>query len=189
MPLKRAHSQPDLGTRLLALRREHGYSLAEVAKATGISKSFLSLVENGESDITISRLIRLVDLYRVGVGDLLPTEAREGEGVVRKGEERKLISSTENIEVMLLAPDSDRQMMPFIAIFDEGGKEAEHVSHQGEEFVHVLEGAIIVEVDGASPVTLLEGDSFYFRADRGHSYRNSAKGRSRLYGAVTPPWL
>jgi len=46
----------DLGTRLRALRTERGLSLSQLESATSISSSFLSLVESGKSDITISRL-------------------------------------------------------------------------------------------------------------------------------------
>ena len=47
----------DLGARLRELRRSRGVSLAEVAEGTGISASFLSTVEKGKSDITVSRLM------------------------------------------------------------------------------------------------------------------------------------
>src|SRR5438105_3725718 len=65
-------SAPQLGDALKALRRQRGYSLVQVAKETGISKSFLSLVESGRSDITIGRLLRLVTFYGAHIADLLP---------------------------------------------------------------------------------------------------------------------
>lgn len=68
--------QPDLGTKLRALRTDRGLSIAEVADATGISASFLSLVENGRSDIAIGRLMRLIDFYGVGLGRCSPRSPR-----------------------------------------------------------------------------------------------------------------
>ena len=62
--------QPNLGTKLRALRSDRGNSIAEVSDATGISASFLSLVENGRSDIAIGRLMRLIDFYGVGLATL-----------------------------------------------------------------------------------------------------------------------
>jgi transcriptional regulator with XRE-family HTH domain len=53
--------QAFVGAQLRALRGARRLSLGDVAKGTGISASFLSLVENGRSDITIGRLTRLVD--------------------------------------------------------------------------------------------------------------------------------
>ena len=51
----RVSSTGELGARLRQLRRSRGVSLADVAEGTGISSSFLSMVEKGKSDITISR--------------------------------------------------------------------------------------------------------------------------------------
>ena len=61
-----------LGGRLRSLRHGRKLSLAEVGAATGMSSSFLSLVENGRNDLTVARLVRLVDYYGVSVTDLLP---------------------------------------------------------------------------------------------------------------------
>jgi predicted transcriptional regulator len=58
----------ELGRRLRAFRATRGLSLANLAKKTGISSSFLSLVEQGKSDITITRLLRLAKFYEVGLG-------------------------------------------------------------------------------------------------------------------------
>jgi transcriptional regulator with XRE-family HTH domain len=81
-----------LGARLRALRTGRGHSLAEVAEATGLSASFLSLVENGRSDITISRLVRVVDFYRVRITDLLDAAPSADSMVVRRNEHRHLYS-------------------------------------------------------------------------------------------------
>src|SRR5579862_9844144 len=64
-------SQPQLGERLRFIRHSRRRSLGEVADATGISASFLSLVETGRSDITISRLMKLVQYYATSIIELL----------------------------------------------------------------------------------------------------------------------
>jgi transcriptional regulator with XRE-family HTH domain len=48
-----------LGETLRAIRVERGFSLGEVAEGTDLSTSFLSLVENGRSDISTGRLFRV----------------------------------------------------------------------------------------------------------------------------------
>ena len=69
-------SAAHLGGALRALRLQRRASLVEVASATGISKSFLSLVENDRSDITIGRLLRLVNYYGADMADLFPQARR-----------------------------------------------------------------------------------------------------------------
>src|ERR1700744_5023970 len=94
----------DLGSRLRALRAERGLSLSQLEAATSISSSFLSLVESGKSDITISRLLRLSDFFDVDLGGLVEgrrVERRPLE-VVRDGEGSVLSSSGEGVSARFL---------------------------------------------------------------------------------------
>jgi transcriptional regulator with XRE-family HTH domain len=94
----------DLGTRLRALRTERGLSLSQLESATKISSSFLSLVESGKSDITISRLVRLADFFDVELSDLVEgsrVERRPLE-VIRDGEGSVLASSSEGLTTRFL---------------------------------------------------------------------------------------
>ena len=111
----------ELGTKLRALRTDRGHSIAEVADATGISASFLSLVENGRSDIAIGRLMRLIGSYGTGLATLFPEEAEAEVEVVRRDDYPHLVSGGEGLDLVLLAHDGDRAMTPFLAAYDEGG--------------------------------------------------------------------
>lgn len=178
-----------LGSRLRTLRQERRYSLAQVAAGAELSTSFLSLVENGRSDITISRLVRLLNFYKVGISDLLSDSGSRDEIVVRKEDTLDLYSSSEGIAMFLLAPDGRRAMMPILCEFDPEGHSAEFSKHEGEEFVHVLKGSIELQVEGSELVVLEPGDSAYFQARRPHSYRNVGGGTARVIAVVTPPGL
>src|SRR6266540_1444510 len=72
MAVRRQLGQAHLGERLRELRLERGLSLTAVAEATGLSASSLSVTENGKSDITFGRLVRLIDFYGVTLSELLP---------------------------------------------------------------------------------------------------------------------
>jgi transcriptional regulator with XRE-family HTH domain len=84
-----------LGSALRAARQAKSLSLSEVTAATGISSSFLSLVENGKSDITIGRLVRLVTFYGIHLADLVPVAPAAEPDLVRKSEQRTLPSPAE----------------------------------------------------------------------------------------------
>ena len=64
--------QPALGRRLKALRTSRGLSLKELGAETGVSASFLSMVESGRNDLSVGRLMVLADFYGVGLDDVLP---------------------------------------------------------------------------------------------------------------------
>src|SRR5688572_18730681 len=91
-PPRHPKQVPSLAEGLRALRLSKGLSLKEVALATEISTSFLSLVENGKSDITIGRLVRLVNLYGVTLTDLIPPRPDDSEPEITRVDERRLIS-------------------------------------------------------------------------------------------------
>lgn len=178
-----------LGSALRALRQTRRLPLAEVADATGVSASFLSLVENGRSDITIGRLTRLVDFYGVTINDLLPP-AGEDADVVRRDEARQLHSPDEGIDVYLLTSGTDRSMMPMLLVFDPGAGLAEMGRHPGEEFVHVLEGELVLEVEGSDSRRLRAGDSAYYAGDKPHLFRNASdRKRLRVICIDSPPPL
>ena len=67
---------------------------------------------------------------------------------------------------------------------------AEYGHHHGEEFVHVLEGTLALELEGAEPRILEDGDSAYYSAERPHLFRNADDGRLlRLICVDSPPNL
>ena len=188
-PGDRASGSNELGARLRQLRRSRGVSLAEVADGTGISPSFLSMVEKGKSDITVSRLMRLVHWFGVSVADLVQEPDNAAVQVVRAGDRRSLRLADEGIEIQMLTPDGHHAMMPVINVYDEGGGMVDPTRHDGEEFIHVLEGRLELTVAGGDPIVLETGDSAYYRSDAPHSFRNAGNGVARFFGITTPPNL
>ena len=183
-------SRPDLGATLRSIRTSRGLSLGEVAAATDISRSFLSLVENGKSDITIGRLTRLIDFYHISIADLIPTPETADPEVVRVGERRLLHSEPEGIDFYLLTPDSDRAMMPMVVEFGPGAELAEYGRHGGDEFIVVLAGELELHLEGSKPRRLRSGDAAYYSAEQPHRFRNASSRKPlRLLCVDTPPNL
>jgi transcriptional regulator with XRE-family HTH domain len=167
----------DLGTRLRALRTERGLSLSQLEAATKISSSFLSLVESGKSDITISRLVRLADFFDVELSDLVEgsrTERKPLE-VVRDGEGSVLTSSAEGITTRFLGHQR-WQLSPRVTDYEAGamleiagGEQAvREILHHRELFIYIVTGSFEITVHGEEPVNLSRGDAVLIRdgADR-----------------------
>lgn len=180
-------TRAQLAAALKDLRVRQGHSLADVAKATNVSKSFVSLVESGRSDITIGRLLRLVTFYGAKLDDLLPQDETRHPVAIRANEHRPLESPVEGLKLFLLAPNIERAMTPSLGVFEPTGASAERATHRGEEFLYVLEGNITLELENSEPLHLRKGDSAYFYADRPHSYRNSGKRIARFLTVAHPP--
>src|SRR4051794_31562967 len=167
----------DLGTRLRSLRAERGLSLSQLEAGTAISSSFLSLVESGKSDITISRLVRLADFFDVELNDLVAGSRvdRRPMEVIRDGEGSVLASRAEGVTARFLGHQR-WQLSPRISEYEPGGvidvAEGEQVArdmfHHRELFVYVVAGTFAISVHGAEAVEVSRGDSVLVRdgADR-----------------------
>ena len=189
-PVATVETPAGLGSALRAARQAKSLSLSDVATATGISSSFLSLVENGKSDITIGRLVRLVTFYGIHLADLVPVTPAAEPDLVRKSEQRTLPSPAEGIQFRLLAPSVQGVMMPMILEFEPGAHLAEYGRHAGEEFVHVLRGSMELELEGTEPRVLRAGDSAYYSAERPHPFRNASDTQPlRVICVDSPPNL
>jgi transcriptional regulator with XRE-family HTH domain len=176
-----------LGSVLRAARLARGESLTQVADATGISRSLLSLIENDRSDITLRRLHTLAEHYGTAVADLLPAPPRPNPIVTRRTERRRLRSVAEGIDVHVLVPDAHRRMLPMVTVMFPGGKDADWWTHEGEELVVVLEGRLLVELDDCPPVVLERGDCAYYDATRAHRWSNLHDGITRTLSVASPP--
>lgn len=179
----------ELGPRLRQLRSARGLSLAEVAEGTDISASFLSMVENGQSDITVSRLMRIVHWYGVSIADLLQEPDRALVRIVRAGDQRSIDLTSERIRIFMLTPDGQHAMMPVINVYSPGGGMAEPAQHEGEEFIHVQRGTVELTIGNEEPILLEAGDSAYYRADVPHFFRNAGDDEAHFIGVTTPPNL
>jgi quercetin dioxygenase-like cupin family protein len=177
-----------LGSNLRALRRSRNLSLNDVAEGTGISSSFLSLVENGGSDITIGRLTRVIEYFGISITDLVPSATPKDPDIVRKAERTQLRSPVEGLEIFLLTPDTRRAMMAMLLELEPGAGRAEHGDHPGEEFVYVVRGELELEIKGRETRRLLEGDSAYYPGDTPHRLRNASKAKPlQILCVNTPP--
>jgi transcriptional regulator with XRE-family HTH domain len=174
--------QPNLGKQLRSLREEHGYSRAEVAAEAGLSASFLALVESGKSDISITRLVKLAELYDVGLADLVPSKRRSAVDIMRKGEHRELISEDERLKIRVLTRmDRVRALEPTISTLEPGGETVKFVQRLTDSFIYVLTGDLTLTLEGHRPTIVREGDSVYIEARTRRSLRND--------GTVPVSWI
>jgi transcriptional regulator with XRE-family HTH domain len=151
-----------------------------VAEVTGISRSLLSLIETGRSDITIGRLNKLALLYEVRLAELVPEPVHHDSTVVRRDERLGVSSRGEGIDVEVLAPEGDRTMTPLLATLEPGGAMTDYVTQPEEEFAIVIEGKARLEFASGKSIELDEGDSAYYRDVGGHRLVNLADGITRV---------
>lgn len=170
-----------LGDRLRMLRVRRQLSGASVALGTGMSRSFIAMLEAGQTDISVSRLLRLAEFYGVWLSDLVGTVAPAVE-VIRRDDAR-LVPGADKAAVRLLASEGVRTILPFRVDLPVGARLDGGMSHSGEEFVHCVEGVIDLEVVDAVH-RLTTGDTASFPGRLPHSYTNAGDVPAVIVGAA-----
>lgn len=185
--LKRAAQRPKgspIGERLRKLRLGRGESLARVAKAAGVSVGFLSALERGHMSASVSTLRRLARFYRVNILSLFdPSQSNPGR--VRPAE-RKILNAGRGVRMELLAW-GNTVMEPHLFRVAPSAGSGEAYSHEGEEFLFILQGCLEIELDGGERHRLEEGDSFYFESSTHHRWSNPGSKEARVIWVNTPP--
>ena len=104
----------------------------------------------------------------------------------RKGE--FALHVTENYVYEMLFPDVwNKAMVPMLGTLQPYSKMnfERFVSHDGEEFLTVLDGSLTVYFEDRPPEVLSAGDSVYFDSRRGHLYASAGAEPARILVVCT----
>ena len=183
-----------LGPRIKTLRKERGRSLADLARTTGVSEATLSRVENEQTLVSAHHLYKLAQTLGVDITAFFePGSKSISNGIrsiSRKGEGIPL--STARYDAQVLCTDiANKRMHPAIDTVTVGSLEAAggYSRHDGEEFLHVLSGRLLLASEFYEPVILGPGDSIYFDSHMGHAYLSADGGPVQILVIATtePP--
>jgi len=146
---------------LRRLRTERKLTQSDVARETGISSSFLSLVEQGRSDITIGRLLRLAEFYEVELSDLLADEPGPEQNpvqIVRADPKNMIHSGEEGVDVFNLIPGSRSTLVATVGIHEPGGGVDVDNIHERESMLFVLSGEFAIAFADREPMRIRRGE-------------------------------
>src|SRR5215469_1019548 len=172
------------GVRFRRLRQRRGLSLAQVAKATGVSVGFLSALERGQMSASIGTLRRIARYYRTNILSFFEP-AKENSRVVRPAG-RKILETTPGVRMELLAW-GNTAMEPHLFRIKPGGGSGESYSHEGEELLHVLRGNFEIWLNDGEHYRLKPGDSRYFESTAPHRWKNPGRKETWILWVNTPP--
>ena len=172
------------GSALKKIRQELGLTLSLVSERSGIPVSTLSKVENGKSPITLDRLASIGVALGVHMTDIMGFQkSADSSGtpgrrsITQRGQESVLTSPYG--EYGYHAHDLlEKKFIPIVATIKAKSLAdfGDYHRHDGDEFVYVLEGELLLYTDIYSPVHLHEHESIFFDSRIGHAY--IAKGSS-----------
>ena len=168
-----------LGSKVRDLRQKKRYTLQDVAAKTGLSKPFLSQIENDHVVPPVATLLKLAKAFNVGLAHFFQDEVKSDKIAITRRTERVRVerrphhrkSEVNYVYEALDTKKVNKQMEPFMVEFPvQDTSEMVFMNHDGEEFLHVLQGTL--EFRSVDRVEVLkEGDSIYFESDLSHSFR------------------
>lgn len=158
-----------VGEKIKELRLEKEISLQELSMRTGFSSAILSQIENHLISPPLGILLKIAKALDVEMGYFLGKGDEVPYVIVRKNERKSIsrVASKEGVKYgysyQSLAYDKkNRHMEPFIVILEPATIKDRHAySHEGEEFLFVLEGKMEVTLGDYTDV-LEEEDSIYY---------------------------
>ena len=177
-----------LGSNLRAVRKKKRISLQQIAENIGVSKSFLSQVENGKTWPSLATLKEIAGYLNISISSLLEEQQEPDTPLLTKSERKKMRYSHGITMETLTYPQPYKQLQPMRFILEPKATSGERkYRHFGQEFVYVLKGSLRIDVADAT-YTLQEGDSIYFESSTPHSFLNPSSHEStEALWIDTPP--
>jgi DNA-binding transcriptional MerR regulator/mannose-6-phosphate isomerase-like protein (cupin superfamily) len=172
-----------IGSHLRQLRAKRKLSLAQVARAVGISVGFLSGLERSQMSGSVGTLRKLARFYRTNILDFFDANGASSRQV--RPAQRKVLEAGPGVRMELLAW-GNTVMEPHLFRVAPNAGSGDSYTHHGEEFLYVLRGELRITLE-QTEYRLKAGDSFYFESSTAHQWSNSGRTETWVLWVNTPP--
>jgi transcriptional regulator with XRE-family HTH domain len=162
-----------LGQMVREARKKKGWTLEEAAGRAGIGRSTLSKIENNQTRPSFDIVRRLTETLSLKTPNLFLQSGQSDisgrRDVTRAGQGEAKSTSTYAHE-LLCTELSSKSMVPYISHITarDVSEFPDWIRHQGEEFMYVLSGTVILHTEHYRPLEMARGDSVYYDSGMGH---------------------
>ncbi len=167
-----------LGSLMRALRVRQSLTLKQMSAITGIPFSTLAKVEHDRLTLTFDKLQMVSERLNIRMADLFaepesstPAIANSRRSIATLA--NALAVATANYDYHYLSPElRQKDMIPVVSHVKARSlaEFGDLVRHDGQEFLYVLSGRIVVHTEFYGPTTLSVGESIYIDSRMGHAY-------------------
>lgn len=177
----------NLGRRVKKLRADRGWSLEELATASGVSRSMLSEVEREKANPTLTVTFRIARAFGLTLQELIESAETSASKiqVIRASDRAQVYRSDKQCEIRTLSPLNLEKDVEFYELtLRPGGALRSQPHFEGtREFLTVEEGSVRIE-SGTDTDELGKGDSGTYRADVPHAILNTGKAAALVFLVV-----
>jgi len=149
------------GARLRELRAQRGWTLQAVACRSGLSRAFLSRLESGDRNVSIAAALTLARIFDVSLASLFESPLAKEPCVIVRGADAVPQPVNGLKYVPLSRAGRCFNLQPIKVTVPASRPGQEHYHHDGEEWIYVLAGALILSLAGKT-YDLAPGDSVHF---------------------------
>ncbi|MBQ7774001.1 MAG: cupin domain-containing protein [Bacteroidales bacterium] len=161
-------SKTAIGSKIRSIRELKNISLEDMAEMSKLNAQYLNAIEEDSQVPSIGELIKIVRVLGVRVGTILDDFTNEGP-VVSRAKEREATPVMRGMKggnptmsyFSLSSRKQDRHMETYAVNLPQVTGDVKLSSHEGEEFVYVLEGEVEI-LYGKEKYNLGKGDSIYY---------------------------
>src|SRR5580658_5396097 len=169
-----------IGGHLRQLRARRRLSLAQVAKAVGVSVGFLSALERSQMSGSVGTLRKLARFYKTNILDFFDATGASSRQV--RPSQRKVLQAGPGVQMELLAWGNTVMEPHLFRVAPEAGS-GDSYTHEGEEFLYVLRGQLAITLE-KEEYRLKAGDSFYFESATPHHWKNRGRRKPGCCGSI-----
>lgn len=175
----------DIFKKVHDLRKSNGLTLKQLSEKTGLSVSFLSQVERGETSLAITSLKKIADALGESMVYFFEEESHNDYATYKQEQKSFRIGTSKSQFISLSSQFPERRMDNLIVTLDPYHKDEEFVQHPGEEFYYVLQGELIIYIENVT-YHLKEGDAIHFPSTIRHKWENPLGIEARMISSVSP---
>ncbi|WP_425446892.1 helix-turn-helix domain-containing protein [Dethiothermospora halolimnae] len=178
----------DIGKKIKELRKGKDMTLKDLSDKTDLSTGFLSQLERGLTTIAIDSLQKIADVFEIDLGYFFVVPKNKQDDIVRHHEKEIFkIDNSKFIHYQLSNSLMDKDMFPRLieVLPSSDDEDVEGYSHEGEEFIYILEGILTLYV-GDKRYDLYPGDSAHISSNVSHNWSNYTNKIVRLLAVNTP---
>lgn len=177
----------DIGEKIKGLRLASELTQEELADRAGLTRGFISQLENDQSSIAIDSLADILSALGVSLSDFFSDSSKTQ--VVFGPEDRTKLDNKGASRFEILVPGStNNEMDPIMVELAPGEKLEEQEPLPGEQFGFVLKGTATLRL-GKTKYTVNKGHCFYFESGSVHQISNERESMVKLLWVVTPPQM
>ena len=188
-----------VGEKIKSLRESQSISMEELAQRSGLAIEQIERIENNIDLPSLAPLIKIARVLGVRLGTFLDDQDENGPVVCRKKDSNDTNSigfsnndskARKHMEYHSQSQDkSGRHMEPFLIDVapSEDGVDFVLSTHEGEEFIYVLEGVLEINY-GKNTYILEEGDSIYYDSIVAHHVHAAADNTAKILGVIYTPY-